>query len=105
MVVPYVHEASLAALPAETAGELMTLAQRSERVLRKVYCPDGLNMGLNLGESAGAGVADHLHLHAVPRWSGDTNFMSVLGETRVMAEMLGDTYDRLVTALKAEPIE
>ena len=105
MVVPSVHEASLAALPAETAGELMTLAQRSERVLRKVYCPDGLNMGLNLGESAGAGVADHLHLHAVPRWSGDTNFMSVLGETRVMAEMLGDTYDRLVTALKAEPIE
>ena len=105
MVVPYVHEASLAALPAETAGELMTLAQRSERVLRKVYRPDGLNMGLNLGESAGAGVADHLHLHAVPRWSGDTNFMSVLGETRVMAEMLGDTYGRLVTALKAEPIE
>jgi len=99
MVVPYVHESSLAALPEETATELMTLARRTERVLRRVYKPSGLNFGMNLGEAAGAGVADHLHLHAVPRWAGDTNFMSVLAETRVLAEMLGDTYSRLRTAL------
>jgi ATP adenylyltransferase len=99
MAVPYVHESSLAALPEETSSELMMLARRTERVLRKVYKPSGLNFGMNLGEAAGAGVADHLHLHAVPRWAGDTNFMSVLAETRVLAEMLGDTYSRLKTAL------
>ena len=99
MVVPYVHESSLAALPEATAAELMRLTRRSERVLRKVYKPGGINLGLNLGEAAGAGVADHLHLHAVPRWSGDTNFMSVLSETRVLAEMLGETYRRLREAL------
>jgi len=105
MVVPYVHEASLAALPEGTAEELMRLMRRSERVLRKVYRPGGLNLGMNLGESAGAGVADHLHLHAVPRWSGDTNFMSVLAETRVLAEMLGDTYKRLQEALADDPVK
>ena len=105
MVLPYQHEASLAALPGETAAELMTLARRAERVLRKVYRPDGLNLGLNLGESAGAGVAEHLHLHAVPRWSGDNNFMSVLGETRILPEMLTETYQRLRLALLTEPAE
>jgi len=105
MVVPYVHESSLAALPEGTAAELMRLTRRSERVLRKVYRPGGLNLGLNLGESAGAGVADHLHLHAVPRWSGDTNFMSVLAETRVLAEMLGDTYKRVREALAEDPVK
>ena len=103
MVVPYVHESSLAALPEATAAELMRLTRRSERVLRKVYKPGGINLGLNLGEAAGAGVADHLHLHAVPRWSGDTNFMSVLAETRVLAEMLGETYKRLREALAYDP--
>ena len=102
MVVPYVHESSLVALPAETAGELMTMARRAERILREVYRPAGLNLGLNLGEAAGAGVADHLHLHAVPRWSGDTNFMSVLAETRVLPEMLGESYTRLLAALAAD---
>ncbi len=102
MAVPYAHESSLAALPEETSTELMTLARQTERVLRKVYKPAGLNFGMNLGEAAGAGVADHLHLHAVPRWAGDTNFMSVLAETRVLAEMLGDTYKRLREALAEE---
>ena len=105
MVLPYQHEASLAALPAETAAELMTLARRAERLLRKVYQPGGLNLGLNLGEAAGAGVAEHLHLHAVPRWSGDNNFMSVLGETRILPEMLAESYRRLREALTTEPAE
>ena len=105
MVVPFAHQSSLAALPVETAVELMMLSRRAERVLRKVYEPGGLNLGLNLGQSAGAGVADHLHLHAVPRWTGDTNFMSVLGETRVLAEMLSESYARLRAALTQEPTE
>jgi ATP adenylyltransferase len=105
MVVPYLHEASLAALPMETADELMQLARRAERVLRRVYRPDGLNLGLNLGASAGAGVAEHLHLHAVPRWEGDTNFMSVLAETRILPEQLADSWKRLRAALAAEPTE
>jgi ATP adenylyltransferase len=99
MAVPYKHEASLAALPGSTAAELMSMMRRAERVLRKVYSPDGLNMGLNLGESAGAGVADHLHIHALPRWSGDTSFMTVVAETRVLPEMLSDSWKRLRAAL------
>jgi ATP adenylyltransferase len=105
MVVPYEHAGSLAGLPAATAAELMQLARRAERVLRTVYRPDGLNLGLNLGESAGAGVAHHLHLHAVPRWSGDTSFMTVAGETRVLPEMLDDSWLRLRAALALEPRE
>jgi ATP adenylyltransferase len=105
MVVPYAHEASLAALPAATATEMMQQTRRSERVLRAVYRPDGLNLGLNLGDSAGAGVAHHLHLHAVPRWSADTNFMSVLGETRVLPELLAESWKRLRAALAADPVE
>ena len=104
MVVPYQHEASLAALPLETADELMQLTRRAERVLRAVYRPDGLNLGLNLGASAGAGVAEHLHLHAVPRWAGDTNFMSVLAETRILPEQLADSWQRLRVALAAAPV-
>lgn len=105
MVVPYRHEASLAALPAEAAAELMLLTRRTERALRTVYRPDGLNIGLNLGTSAGAGVAEHLHLHAVPRWVGDTNFMTVVGETRVLPEMLAESWQRLRAALAADPVE
>lgn len=95
MAVPYAHQASLAALPAETAAELIYAGQRMERVLRAVYRPDGLNLGLNLGEAAGAGVANHLHLHILPRWVGDTNFMTVVAETRILPETLDMTWRRL----------
>ena len=105
MVVPYEHESSLAALPAATAAEIMVQAQRAERVLRAVYRPGGLNLGLNLGDSAGAGVAHHLHIHAVPRWNADTNFMSVVGETRILPELLSESWRRLREALAADPVE
>jgi ATP adenylyltransferase len=95
MIVPYQHLDSLAALPPAAAHELIELAQRSEAVLREVYKPDGLNMGLNLGEAAGAGIADHIHMHVLPRWSGDTNFMTVTAETRVLPEVLEVTWGRL----------
>ncbi|HEV2462768.1 MAG TPA: HIT domain-containing protein [Acidobacteriaceae bacterium] len=95
MVLPYEHQSSLAALPLETAHEIMELAQRIEKVYAKVYHPDGVNLGLNLGKAAGAGVAMHLHLHAVPRWVGDTNFMTVTGETRILPEELPVTWRRL----------
>jgi ATP adenylyltransferase len=95
MVVPYAHEASLAALPSESTHELMDVAQRTERVYEQVYQPDGINLGLNLGKAAGAGVAGHLHFHALPRWFGDTNFMTVTGETRVLPEELPVTWRRL----------
>lgn len=103
MAVPYQHQSSLAALPWSAAVELLALSRRAERALRSVYRPDGLNLGMNLGESAGAGVAEHLHLHAVPRWSGDTNYMTVLGETRILPEMLADSWGRLRAALLQDP--
>jgi ATP adenylyltransferase len=95
MVLPYAHESSLAALPAVVAHELMDTAQRLETVLGKTYRPDGINMGLNLGKAAGAGVQGHLHLHILPRWTGDTNFMTVIGETRVLPEDLETTRKRV----------
>jgi ATP adenylyltransferase len=102
MVVPYRHEATLSGLPEPDALELMMEARRAERAIRAVYRPGGLNMGLNLGESAGAGIAEHLHLHAVPRWVGDTNFMTVVSQTRVLPEMLAESWRRLREALAAE---
>jgi len=99
MVVPCEHNASLAALPAETAREMMDLAQRSERALAELYRPDGFNFGLNLGKSAGAGVAGHVHLHAMPRWTGDTNFMTTIGETRILPEDFAVTWERLRRAM------
>jgi ATP adenylyltransferase len=102
MVVPYLHEASLTGLPLEVAEEMMRMARRTERVLRKVYTPEGLNFGMNLGKAAGAGVAEHLHLHAVPRWGGDNNFMSVIAETRVLAEMLDESWRRIRGALAVD---
>ena len=95
MVVPHRHAGRLADLQAAELSELMTLTQLSERVLAKVYGPHGFNMGLNLGTPAGAGIADHLHMHVVPRWNGDTNFISVVGETRILPEELPATARRL----------
>jgi ATP adenylyltransferase len=99
MVVPYQHLDSLAKLPALAAMEMMSLAQQLETALRAEYRPDGINLGMNLGEAAGAGVAEHLHLHILPRWFGDTNFMGATAETRVLPEALGTTWERLRRAL------
>lgn len=95
MIMPYAHLDRIAQLPVEAAHELMDLAQQTERVLERVYHPQGLNLGMNLGQAAGAGVAGHLHLHAMPRWVGDTNFMTVIGEARVLPEDLPTTWRRL----------
>jgi ATP adenylyltransferase len=95
LIVPYDHTDSLARLPTETAHELIACAQNVDTTLRTVYRPDGLNFGLNLGEAAGAGVAGHLHMHALPRWSGDTNFMTVTAETRILPETLETTWQKL----------
>jgi ATP adenylyltransferase len=104
LIVPYRHTDSLAVLDPAEARELIDLAQTTETALRRIYRPDGLNFGLNLGEAAGAGVANHLHMHGLPRWSGDTNFMTVVSETRVLPESLDITWSRLRLAfLEATP--
>nr|HID12711.1 HIT domain-containing protein [Anaerolineae bacterium] len=95
MIVPYAHIPSLEDLDADTLAEFMALTQLSLRVLRAAYEPQGFNIGVNIGEAAGAGVADHVHLHVVPRWGGDTNYMTVVGQTRVIPEWLDETYERL----------
>lgn len=98
MVLPYRHIASLADLSLDELHEVAELTQRAEAVLTAVYRPHGINVGINLGLSAGAGLRDHLHVHLVPRWTGDTNFISVVGETRVLAEELPVTVARLRAA-------
>ena|ERR1022692_201017 len=95
MIAPYAHLAELSALTPETSAEMMELAQRTERVFKSTYKCDGINLGMNLGKAAGAGVAGHLHLHILPRWFADANFMTTVGETRVMPEDLTTTYDKL----------
>jgi ATP adenylyltransferase len=99
MIVPYAHVADLASCGAEALSEMMQLAQRVETAFRLNYKPDGMNLGMNLGRAAGAGVTGHVHLHALPRWFGDSNFMTVTGETRVHPEDLATTYKRLHAAL------
>ncbi|MEA3346389.1 MAG: HIT domain-containing protein [Chloroflexota bacterium] len=96
MVVPYEHVASLEGLGVETLTELMLLIKRSLAALREAMAPDGFNIGVNVGQAAGAGIQEHVHIHIVPRWEGDTNFMPVLGETRVIPQMLRETYDQLL---------
>jgi len=95
MIVPYDHVDELAKLSQPAAQEMMALTQRLEGVLRELYHPDGLNLGMNLGKAAGAGIAAHIHMHILPRWFGDVNFMSAVGETRVLPEDLQTTYKKL----------
>jgi ATP adenylyltransferase len=97
MVVPNQHTASFAELDQETTRDMFELAKRAELALREEYHPDGFNIGINLGKAAGAGIEEHLHLHIVPRWVGDANFVSIIGETRVLPEDLSSTYKRLKT--------
>jgi len=99
MIAPYAHVASLAETEVATLEEMMRLAQRCESALRRVYGPDGLNFGFNIGQAAGAGVAGHIHMHGLPRWSGDTSFMTTVGETRVLPEDLATTREKLAAAL------
>jgi ATP adenylyltransferase len=95
MVIPRRHVAAMSELPEEEFFDLHRLLQKSIEVLRRAYRPEGFNVGMNLGKVAGAGIADHLHYHVVPRWGGDSNFMPVLAETKVMVEHLASSYDRL----------
>jgi ATP adenylyltransferase len=95
MIVPYLHTAEFDSAPKELTDELMDLTKRSQTALREVYAPQGFNMGMNLGAAAGAGIADHMHIHLLPRWSGDTNFMTTVAEARVLPEDLETTYSKL----------
>jgi ATP adenylyltransferase len=100
MVVPFAHLDELQKLPVEAAHEMMSLSQKMERVLRRLYTPDGINLGMNIGKAAGAGVAGHIHMHVLPRWVADANFVSVIGETRVLPESLEITYERIRSVLE-----
>jgi ATP adenylyltransferase len=95
MVVPYAHLDELQKLPGEAANEMMALSQRMETVLRELYKPDGINLGMNIGKAAGAGIAGHIHMHVLPRWVADANFVSVIGETRILPETLEVTWARM----------
>jgi len=95
MVVPFEHLDQLQKLGPEASGEMMELCRRMEGVLREVYHPEGLNLGMNMGKAAGAGVAGHVHMHILPRWTADSNFMGTIGESRVLPEALETTYKRL----------
>jgi ATP adenylyltransferase len=95
MVIPFAHTATIEELDVETRAEMMELTSRSTTELRTIYKPQGFNVGINMGEAAGAGVLGHVHIHIVPRWAGDTNFMSSVGATRVLPESLEDTYKRI----------
>ena len=95
MVIPNRHVGTLASASSEELAELIDLARRAEIALTEVYAPHGMNLGINLGKPAGAGILEHLHLHVVPRWNGDTNFMPVVGQTRVLAEELPQTAEKL----------
>ncbi len=100
MIVPYQHVDLLEKVTPEAAQDMMALACRMEGVLRELYRPDGINLGLNIGKAAGAGVTGHIHMHVLPRWVADANFMSVVGETRVLPEALETTWERMKQALE-----
>lgn len=102
MIVPYQHAARLSELGAETLSEMMCLAQEAVGAIQRAYSPAGYNLGMNLGHVAGAGIADHVHLHVVPRWEGDTNFMPIVAGTKVMPETLDVTYGKVRKEWKSE---
>jgi len=95
MIAPFAHVGELDSAPKEVTDEMMDLAKHCETALRDAYHPDGFNLGMNLGRAGGAGIADHIHLHIMPRWAGDTNFMTTVGETRVLPEDLSTTYQKV----------
>jgi ATP adenylyltransferase len=99
MIVPYAHLGDLAAAPPDTLSEMMLLAQRVEKALDENYHAEGYNLGMNLGRMAGAGITGHIHLHVLPRWTGDASFMTVVSETRVVPEELSTTFERLRKSL------
>jgi ATP adenylyltransferase len=105
MVVPYEHAPLLAEVAEETLMEMILLARRAETHVRRNYSPDGLNMGINIGRAAGAGVAGHIHMHVLPRWVADANFMTSVGETRVLPEDLSVTYEKLWRAFQGDSPE
>jgi ATP adenylyltransferase len=99
LIVPFAHLDELQKLPVGTAHEMVELSQKMEVTLRELYKPDGINLGMNIGKAAGAGVAGHIHMHVLPRWVADANFVSVIGETRTLPETLEVTYDKIKGAL------
>ncbi len=103
MVVPYEHVDELQKLAPAAAAEMIALAQRLERVLRAAYKPDGVNLGMNVGAAAGAGIAGHIHMHVLPRWVADSNFMTTVGETRVLPEDLVTTWEKLRKQFSSSP--
>jgi len=101
MIVPFQHLDELQKLPSAVAHEMIGLAQKMECALHRLYSPDGVNLGMNIGKAAGAGVAGHVHMHVLPRWAGDSSFVTVIGETRILPETMETTYARLREALEA----
>lgn len=105
MIVPNGHVSRLSASTPESSGEMMSLARDAERILENVYKPDGINIGMNLGAAAGAGIQQHIHLHVLPRWFGDANFITSIGDTRIIPESLDETYAKLRGEFaKLEPV-
>ena len=102
MIVPYEHQPSLELLEPASRANIMELAAQAVRVLEAVYAPQGFNLGMNIGNAAGAGISEHVHLHVVPRWVGDTNFMSSVSQVRVLPELLEETYRRVKAAWEAK---
>jgi ATP adenylyltransferase len=100
MIVPYAHLDELQKLAIDAANEMMRLCQKMESVLRELYHPDGINLGMNIGKAAGAGIAGHIHMHVLPRWVADANFLSVIGETRILPETLAETWKRMKAVLQ-----
>ena len=100
MIVPYAHLDELQKLPTPAAHEMIELSKKMENTLRSLYKPDGVNLGMNIGKAAGAGIAGHIHMHVLPRWMADANFISVVGETRILPETLDVTYQRITSALE-----